>query len=245
MPLFSNTSSYALPKRLYSATELLLGGLLLFGVGKCFPLLMAAPANWWVAYGFYIFISAMVILFWPYGSLGWANRVTLGRSVLVALVAGALAANAFVDAIWQWLAMAVIALMLDGVDGWIARRTKSHSLFGARFDMELDALLILLLCAGLLRLESLGLWVLMIGGMRYLFVAASWPFPWLSKPLFESFRRKAVCVWQVLALLLALTPLTSHLVASLLAISALISLTYSFGFDVWWLYRKAKQSEIR
>lgn len=244
MPLFSNASSFTLPKRLYSAAEVLLGGLLLVAVGKALPLLMATPANWWVAIGFYTFISTLVIIFWPFGSLGWANRVTLARAVLVALVAGALAANAFAGAIWQWLAIAVIALLLDGVDGWIARRTKSHTRFGARFDMELDALLILLLCAGLLRLESLGLWVLMIGGMRYCFIAASWQFPWLSKPLFDSFRRKAVCVWQVVALLLALTPLTSHLMASLLAISALISLAYSFGYDVWWLYRKAKRNSL-
>lgn len=242
MPLFSNTSSSPLPKCLCGAAELLLGGLLLIAVSKGLPLLMATPANWWVAFAFYIFISTLVIIFWPYGALGWANRVTLVRAVLVAVMAGALAANAFVGAIWQWLAIAVIALLLDGVDGWIARRTKSHTRFGARFDMELDALLILLLCAGLLRLESLGFWVLLIGAMRYLFIAASWQFPWLSKPLFASFRRKAVCVWQAVALLLALTPLTSHLVASLLAISALISLLYSFGVDVWWLYRKTQRS---
>lgn len=243
MPLFSNASSYTLPKRLYGAAELLLGGMLLISLGKGLPLLMATPANWGVAIGFYTFISTLVVIFWPYGSLGWANRVTLARAVLVALVAGALADNAFAGGIWQWLAIAVVALLLDGVDGWIARRTKSHTRFGARFDMELDALLILLLCAGLLRLESLGLWVLLIGGMRYLFIVASWQFPWLSKPLFTSFRRKAVCVWQVVALLLALTPLTSHFIASLLATSALISLTYSFGFDVWWLYRKSKHSK--
>lgn len=241
MPLFSNASFHALPKRLYSAAELLVGGLLLVVVGKGLPHLMAAPANWWGAFSFYTFISILVIIFWPHGALGWANRITLARAVLVALMAGALAANAFVGVIWQWLAIAVIVLLLDGVDGWVARRTKSHSTFGARFDMELDALLILLLCGGLLRLESLGLWVLLIGGMRYLFVAAGWQFLWLSKPLFESFRRKAVCVWQVVALLLALTPLTSHFAASLLAISALLSLLYSFGVDVWWLYRKTKR----
>lgn len=241
MPLFSNTSPDLMTKRLYSATELLLAGLLLLALGKSLPLLMVEPANWWVAFALYACIACLVITFWPHGLLGWANRVTLVRAVLVALMAGALAANTFVGAIWQWLALAVIALLLDGIDGWIARRTKSHSLFGARFDMELDALLILLLCAGLLRLESLGLWVLMIGGMRYFFVAASWQFPWLSEPLFESFRRKAICVWQVVALLLALTPLTSHFASSLLAISALLSLLYSFGFDIWWLNRQAKR----
>ncbi|MGQ7260620.1 CDP-alcohol phosphatidyltransferase family protein [Vreelandella sp. V005] len=238
MPLFTNTSSYMLPKRLNTAAELVVGGLLLLALGIGLPQLMTTPANGWLALGLYTLISILAMLFWPHGSLGWANRVTLARAVLVALVAGALANNAFVTAIWQWLAIAVIALLLDGVDGWVARRTQSHSQFGARFDMELDALLILLLCAGLLRLESLGLWVLMIGGMRYLFVAASWQFAWLSEPLYESFRRKAVCVWQVVALLLALTPLTSHLAASLLAISALISLMYSFGADVKWLYQQ-------
>ncbi|MGO2007685.1 CDP-alcohol phosphatidyltransferase family protein [Vreelandella alkaliphila] len=240
MPSFSNTSSVSLPKRAYTLAEIALASLLLAGLGSMLPTLVACAANWWLAAGFYSVMGALVVSFWPHGPLGWANRVTLGRGVLVAIVAGALAANAFTDAIWLWLAVAVIALLLDGVDGWIARRTKTHTTFGARFDMELDAVLILILCIGLLQSEHLGAWVLLIGGMRYLFIAASWSFVWLKAPLFESFRRKAVCVWQVVALLLALTPFTSPLAASLLALSALASLSYSFGFDVWWLYQQHK-----
>lgn len=238
---FSNTSSVSLPKRIYTLAEIALASLLLVGLGAMLPALVASAANWWLAAGFYIVMSTLVVSFWPHGSFGWANRVTLGRGVLVAIVAGALAANAFTNAIWLWLAVAVIALLLDGVDGWIARRTKTHTPFGARFDMELDAVLILILCIGLLQSEHLGIWALLIGGMRYLFIAASWPFPWLKAPLFASFRRKAVCVWQVVALLLALTPLTSPLATSLLALSALITLIYSFGFDVWWLYQKRQR----
>lgn len=243
MRFSSKAPYYLLSKRLYSAAELLLGGLLLLIVGSGLPSLMATPMHWTVAYGLYACISVLTLLFWPYGQLGWANRVTMARATFVAIVAGGLVADAFIAARWQWLAVAVIALVLDGLDGWIARRTHSYSSFGARFDMELDALLITLLCVGLLRLEPVGAWVLMIGGMRYLFVAASWPFPWLSRPLFASFRRKAVCVWQVVALLLALTPLSSPLTAHLLALSALLALAYSFGFDVWWLYQKTKQSK--
>ncbi|MBR2514328.1 MAG: CDP-alcohol phosphatidyltransferase family protein [Halomonas sp.] len=234
-----NAPYYSLPKRLYSAVELVLGGILLLIVGSGLPALMASPAHWAVAYGFYACISLLTLVFWPHGQLGWANRVTLARAALVAVVAGGLVGDAFIVALWQWLAIAVIALALDGLDGWIARRTQSHSAFGARFDMELDALLIMLLCVGLLKLApTIGAWVLIIGGIRYLFVAASWLLPWLGKPLFASFRRKAVCVWQVVALLLALTPLTSSLAASLFALSALITLVYSFGFDVWWLYKQ-------
>lgn len=217
-----------------------MGSLVLLVLGWLLPSLMATGANWGLAYAAYVLISLFVLMLWPHGALGWANRVTLFRGVLIALVAGALATGAFTQAIWLWLVVATIALMLDGVDGWIARRTQSFTPFGARFDMELDALLILLLCIGLIQLESLGLWVLLIGVMRYLFIAASWQFTWLAAPLFASFRRKLVCVWQVSALLLALTPLTHPLFASLLALSALISLAYSFGMDSWWLYKQSR-----
>lgn len=237
---FTITPSTSESKRWLTAAELAFGGAVLVLAGWLLPSLITSPLNWVLAVLCYAVTSVLVMAHWPDGALGWANRVTLTRAVLVALVAGALANEAFIASPWLWLGLAVVALLLDGVDGWIARRTRSHSQFGARFDMELDALLILLLCVGLMLSEALGGWVLLIGGMRYLFIAASWPFTWLSQPLFVSLRRKAVCVWQVVALLLALTPLTDHLTASLLALSALVTLAYSFGVDGWWLYRQAK-----
>ena len=237
----SETPFSPLGRRGLTAAELALGGVALGLLGGLLPALLAGSLNWGLAILCYATTCALVMTYWPYGALGWANRVTLARAVLVALVAGALANEAFSLAIWTWLMVAVASLMLDGIDGWVARLTRSYSRLGARFDMELDALLILLLSTGLMLSESLGGWVLLIGGMRYLFIAASWGFAWLSAPLFESLRRKAVCVWQVVALLLALTPLTSHLTASLLALSALITLSYSFGVDVWWLYKQQRR----
>ncbi len=44
-----------------------------------------------------------------------------------------------------WLS--IPALALDAVDGWIARRTHTVSELGARFDMEVDAFLLLVLSA--------------------------------------------------------------------------------------------------
>lgn len=240
MSLFINAPSVTPVKRFYSALELFLGGLLLIALGALIPGLMISKSNWATAAGVYGVIVFLTLTLWRAGPLGWANRVTLVRAVLVALVAGALAGNAFVDAIWIWLCMAVVSLMLDGIDGFVARRTHSHSRFGARFDMELDALMILLLCIGLVRLESLGAWVVLIGALRYAFVVAGWRLEWLAAPLFPSFRRKTVCVWQVLALLLSLTPLTSHTTAMLLALSALVASVYSFGVDILWLYRQTR-----
>ncbi len=43
------------------------------------------------------------------------------------------------------MALAVPALILDGVDGWVARRTGTANDAGARLDMEVDAALILVL----------------------------------------------------------------------------------------------------
>ena len=41
--------------------------------------------------------------------------------------------------------LAAVALVLDGVDGQVARRTGTVSALGARFDMEVDAFLMLVL----------------------------------------------------------------------------------------------------
>ena len=73
--------------------------------------------------------------------------------------------------------LAVVALALDAVDGWVARRTGTASAVGARFDMEVDAFLVLLLSVYVAR--SMGLWVLAIGSAHYVLVVARRALPWL------------------------------------------------------------------
>ena len=68
-------------------------------------------------------------------------------------------------------ALTTVALILDAVDGKVARRTGTSTPLGARFDMEVDAFLILVLSVYVAM--SLGPWVLLIGVMRYAFVAAA------------------------------------------------------------------------
>ena len=199
----------------------------------------------WAAGAVLLAIAALIRHFWsdPRRGLGPANRVTLVRALLVALLAGMLAAPAWVDAHpVQVAAFAALALLLDGVDGWVARRWRCESDFGARFDMELDAFLILVLCVHLLAMDKAGPWVLVIGAMRYVFVAAMRPWPWLERPLRESRRRKLVCVWQVACLLLCLLPAIGGALATALLVLALALLAWSFAVDVRWLYHTRPQS---
>lgn len=193
-----------------------------------------------LALAVYAAMAGLVWRYWPDArrGLGPANRVTLLRGTLVAILAGALAGFPVLAGQAGWLAaLALAALALDGVDGWAARRWRCASAFGARFDMELDAFLILVLCGLLLALGKAGAWVLVIGAMRYVFVAAMAAWPWLDAPLPERWRRKAVCVWQVASLLLCLLPQVGASLAGGLLGLALVLLGWSFAVDVRWLYR--------
>ncbi|MFD7433732.1 CDP-alcohol phosphatidyltransferase family protein [Streptomyces sp. NPDC059861] len=176
-------------------------------------------------------------------SFGPANRVTLGRATLVGGVT-ALVADSFESAppVTLLVGLTAVALILDGVDGKVARRTGTSSALGARFDMEVDAFLILVLSVYVSM--SLGPWVLLIGGMRYAFVAAARFQPWLNAPLPPSTARKTVAAAQGVFLLVAgadLLPWAGNAAVVGLALGLLV---WSFGRDVGWLWRAARVRHV-
>jgi phosphatidylglycerophosphate synthase len=77
---------------------------------------------------------------------GPANWVTLARGTLAVGVA-ALVADSFSEPaqVTALVTLSGVALALDAVDGWVARRSKTASKLGAQFDGEVDAFLILVL----------------------------------------------------------------------------------------------------
>lgn len=169
---------------------------------------------------------------------GWANRVTLVRVVLVSNLAGALLAPEFIRYNGILLAsLALTAIALDGLDGWIARVNDSTSRFGARFDMEIDALLILVLSIAVLLADRAGLWVLAIGSIRYAFILASGLLPWLRGDLPPSTWRKAVCVTQGIVLAAALLPWPAEVPVQSALGAALAALIHSSSRDILWLWR--------
>jgi phosphatidylglycerophosphate synthase len=175
----------------------------------------------------------------PGPGVGPANRVTLGRLALLMALA---ALSIHPDSLgpggrWTVVAVGTLIMVLDGVDGWVARRTGSVSDYGARFDMETDAFLMLVLSVLVWTEGRVGIWVLLIGAMRYLFVGAAWVLPALRGELFHSMRRKVVCVVQGVALLVCLGPIVPGRLAVGSAAVALAALTWSFGVDTVWLLR--------
>jgi phosphatidylglycerophosphate synthase len=174
--------------------------------------------------------------------LGAANRVTLVRAVLVGAVA-ALVAEALAGPTHPGLlvAISVAALGLDGVDGWVARRTGTASRLGARFDMETDAFLILVL--SVLVAHSVGAWVLAIGLARYVLLVAGWALVWLREPVPPRYWRKPVAATQGVVLAIAAAGVLPGIVVFVLVGAALVLLTESFGRDVWWLWSQQRGAD--
>lgn len=175
----------------------------------------------------------------PFPVLGYANWVTVFRTALVALVAALLFEPRSAATAWTVVVVASVAAVMDGWDGWLARRSRQASAFGARFDMEVDALLILLLSIFVWRDGKAGGWVILSGALRYAFVAGGWVLPWLNEPLPPRVRRKAVCVVQIVGLIVAIGPIISPELSAAIAAATLALLVWSFGVDVAWLGKRA------
>jgi phosphatidylglycerophosphate synthase len=121
--------------------------------------------------------------------------------------------------------------MLDGLDGWLARHTGMGSAFGARFDVEVDALLIQVLAILAWQYGKAGSWVLFSGLLRYGFVAASWLLPWMQRPLAPTLRGRIICTVQTGALVLAIVPAFTPPLSTVIAALGLAALCYSFLVD--------------
>jgi phosphatidylglycerophosphate synthase len=101
----------------------------------------------------------------PGGGFGWANGITLARTL------GGLVLLAFTG-LGPWIQAGLLWLLIagDGLDGWAARRYGTVSAFGLLFDHECDALLLLAACVLLFVGGKLGAWILLPGALRYGFV---------------------------------------------------------------------------
>jgi phosphatidylglycerophosphate synthase len=176
----------------------------------------------------------------PFSRFGAANQVTTARAAIVALIAGLIGEAGPPMVAGSAAVASLVVTLLDGVDGWLARRARTASAFGARFDMEIDAVLIQALSILAWQYGKAGPWVIASGLLRYLFVAAGWIWSWMQRPLPPTDRGRIICVIQIVALIVALVPPVTPPTSTAIAALALFILGYSFLVDTLWLWRHAE-----
>lgn len=174
----------------------------------------------------------------PYRHVGAANLTTIVRAALVALLAGLVGEHGGVEVAMTAAILAGSVTLLDGLDGWLARRFNTVSGFGARFDMETDAVFVAVLSLLAWQFGKVGAWVLLSGLMRYLFAIATMLYPRLRRPVPSSYRGKTIAVFQMIALIIVIAPVSTINIAVTVAAAALIALILSFSLDVVWLLRQ-------
>jgi phosphatidylglycerophosphate synthase len=213
----------------------------------------AAFVGWWLSWlsastaAFcFVLLAALVARYSRTSSLRIADLVTLARGLGVCFLAGfalqAWAGGLAPHGVLTMIIMGTLCLTLDGVDGLVARARGEASAFGARFDVETDAAMLIVLSVAVAALGIAGWWVLAIGAMRYGYIATSLVVPALKTPLPYRFSGKVIAVVQAVALLTALGfGLThgAHWVPTTFLLVALGLLCWSFGRSVLWQLRRS------
>jgi phosphatidylglycerophosphate synthase len=167
---------------------------------------------------------------------------------LAGLALQALAGGLAKNGILTMIIMGTLCLTLDGIDGRVARARREASDFGARFDVETDAAMLVVLSVAVAALGIAGWWVLVIGLLRYGYVATSLMVPALRIPLPYRYSAKVIAVAQAVALIAALVLELMHgrqWEVTMLLLTAFGLLCWSFGRSVVWQLRHAPSRSLR
>jgi CDP-diacylglycerol---glycerol-3-phosphate 3-phosphatidyltransferase len=173
----------------------------------------------------------------PYPQLGWANRLTLLRGMLIAATAGFLFQPP-ATALLVWLPALCygLAAVLDRIDGLVARRSGQTSRLGSELDTVFDALGLVvapLLAAAYGKVH----WTyLLVSAAYYLFVGGCW---WRRRhglplyPLQPNNMRRTLAGFQMGFVALALWPWLPAALTRLAGVAFMLPLLAGFVLD--WL----------
>ncbi|GAB4379431.1 MAG: hypothetical protein Kow0042_28810 [Calditrichia bacterium] len=163
---------------------------------------------------------------------GRANTLTALR--LVAIISLAFYGASLSNPAIAWIGL--IILILDGVDGWLAKRFQETSPFGAYFDKETDAFFMLTLCLLAVTKNLIWDWVIFLGLFRYLFSLFLLVYQTDIKTERRSLLGRSIYVVVMISLLLTFLPYPN--IHRPLIIFSSFLLLYSFGRDMVWILFK-------
>ena len=206
--------------------------------------------------GLAVFLSCQLHAVRGAGGFRPADIVTLLRSGLLGVFAAVLADLLSRSDMptgsglpWLLMVLAVVILVMDGVDGAVARAGSGGTSAGARYDEVTDAVVILVLSAA--AALAVGWWALALGVIRPLFALGQRIRPAWRRSLGPSRRRKVFGITPSVLLLIALCPVPS-LLAEVLTVTVemmlrvglvglgLLMVSVSFSLDIIDLERRTR-----
>ncbi len=196
---------------------------------------------------FFLIISFIIFYFfikYSQKSLTYASIITYSRTIInIALLSiilniesfNIINLNNFPNTL---LIIFTISIILDAIDGFLARFLNQVSKFGEKFDLEIDTFLLFLLCLSLYKNIDIGLYVFLIPLYRYAFFILQFRFKWLQHSLPESFRRKLICSTVTILLIFCHLSFLNKYIIITTIISSILLITFSFLKDIIWFYTK-------
>jgi len=127
---------------------------------------------------------------------GLANRITIFRGLVICGLAGFLFSK-WPEGIAVWVPGTLFgtSLLLDCLDGYVARLRNETSAFGEFLDRDFDALGTLIAVLLIIRYQRLPYWYVTIGATYYVFILAQWWRQKRGQPIYplppSKFRRYA------------------------------------------------------
>lgn len=176
----------------------------------------------------------------PLTPADWVTISRAGLGLLFAVLVALTLAGVLPSRSWPLFFLLIPTLALDGVDGAVARRTGTVTARGARWDMEVDAAVLL---AASLAVLPYAPWALAIGLARYLYGLGAWLRPRWRTPLPFRQSRRVIAAFQGIALAVALAPFLPIWLGQGVTAVALALLAYSFARDVGYQEYRAPQPD--
>lgn len=171
-------------------------------------------------------------------TLGLGNQLSLFRALVIGLLAGFLLMPKPQEALlWVIALLYTAASIVDGIDGYVARRAGQVTILGQRLDMEFDGLGIAVISLLAVWYSQLPPWFLSVGFARYLFVLGIWWRRRTGRQVYEipdSAHRRVMAGMLMGMMTVVLWPIVPPEMATLAG--AVIAIPILLGFTRDWLF---------
>jgi len=163
---------------------------------------------------------------------GYANMVTTVRLIIILLCM----------ALWPWISNSlfliglIIFVVLDLLDGYLARNFNHNTIFGQYYDMEVDAIYVLFVCVVLYFKEIADLWLLLPGCLRYVFALYIWNLSSKRKIIEEGRKQYAAVIAGLFFISLLISVGIQHTLQDILLIISSLLIVLSFCISFYQLH---------